>query len=386
MSLSRGKLATLVVVLSCFLTSPGMASPQDATDPQRWERLGPKADLSIYWVGHSLVEVKGTTDWGEHSLMTMLGRLAESRGLGYRMGDHTLWGTPISALWRGRPHSFARDASIMVPKREEFERTAGRYDTLVITEGLPLEPSLRIEYSAYYLRRFYCTLKQANPAARVYLYQTWVNFQGNDPYSKFPPAHKFDWRAEMVAQRKVWEQLADEASRAKVRAPSFLDKIGMTSTSDGGCSIEDPIFIVPAGQAFIALSDYLARQAPDKVIKLPGGEPFTIGDVFGNPYVDWPADWPLRDDVKDVDPAAVLASLKRRKPSDPHDDIHASQLGVYFVALVHFATLYRQSPVGLPAPALVGDEVARTLQCIAWQTVVNDPRSGVLGNADDCKL
>ena len=385
---STGKLAALAVISLFSLVLAGMPShaSDNTTRPGTWERLGPKSGVSVYWVGHSLVEVKGTTDWGEHSLMTILGRLAESRGLGYRMGDHTLWGTPMSALWNGRPHSYSRDASAMVPKRKEFERTAGQYDTLVITEGLPLAPSLKIEYSAYYLRRFYCTLKQANPSARVYLYQTWVNFQGNDQYAKYPPEHRFDWRAEMTAQRKVWEELADTASRAEVRAPGMLNRIGWTSTSDGGCKIEDPIFIVPAGQAFVALADHLAAQKPGEAVKLPSGEPLTISHVYGNPYVNWPADWPLKGDAKDIDPKPVIAGLKRRKPNDPHDDIHASPLGVYFVAAVHFATLYRQSPVGLPAPAVIGEDVARLLQCIAWKTVVNDPRAGVLGNADGCQL
>lgn len=385
---STGKLAALAIMLLFFLAYAGMASQASDNAPRSgpWERLGPKSDASVLWVGHSLVEVKGTTDWGQHSLMTVLGRLAESRGLGYRIGDHTLWGSPMSALWRGKPHSYARDASVMVPKREEFERTAAQYDTLVITEGLPLAPSLKIEYSTYYLRRFYCTLKQANPAARVYLYQTWVNFQAGDKYSKFPPAHRFDWRAEMDAQRKVWEELADTASRADVRAPGMFDRIGWTSSSDGGCKIEDPIFIVPAGQAFLALADYLEGQKPGDVIKLPDGEPLTVSHLYGNPYVDWPAKWPLPAHAKDIDPEPVLAGLKRRFPDKDHDDIHASPLGVYFVAAVHFATIYRQSPVGLPAPAVIGENVARLLQCIAWKTVIDDPRSGVLGNADTCQL
>ena len=387
MQLQTRGLSAFAVMVLCFLGCAGVSSATSdrASNQETWDRLGPQNDVSVLWVGHSLVETKGTTDWGEHSLMTILGRLAESRGLGYRFGDHTLWGSAMSALWRGRPHSYSRDASVMVPKREELERTASQYDTLVITQGLPLTPSLKNEYSAYYLRRFYCTLKQANPSARVYLYQTWVNFQGNDEHSNYPPVHRFDWRAEMTAQRKVWEELADTASRAEVRAPGMFDRIGWTSTSDGGCKIEDPILIVPAGQAFIALADHLASQKPGEAIKLPSGEPLTISHVYGNPYVDWPSDWPLKGDANDIDPGPTIAGLKRRRPDVPHDDIHASPLGVYFVAAVHFATLYRQSPVGLPAPAVIGDDAARLLQCIAWKTVVNDPRAGVLGNADECQ-
>jgi len=159
---------------------------------QPLERLGPKLELSVYWVGHSLVEAKSASEWGEQSLMSLIGRFAEARNLSYRMGDHTLWGSPISALWRGHPHGYKRDSSVMVAKRERFERSATQYDTLVVTEALPLEWSLNAEYSSFYLRKFYCTLKQEKPEARVYLYQSWLNFQGSDPNSKFPPPQKLD--------------------------------------------------------------------------------------------------------------------------------------------------------------------------------------------------
>lgn len=346
------------------------------------ERSGPKSEAAVYWVGHSLIEGKVQYDWGEHSLMTLVGRFAQARGLDYRMGDHTLWGASMAALWRGAPHGYKRDAGHMVEKREEFARTAGQYDTLVITEALPIEPNTRSEYSSYYLRQFYCTLKKANPAGRVYLYQTWVNFQGADSPAGLAAAHKFDWIAAMIAQRKVWETLADAAARTSVRAPGgWFDRLGWPSTDNAGCDAEDPIFIVPAGQAMIALSRLLGGNEAAADALLPSGERLKMADLFGNAYVDWPATWPLRKEDPAVDPAAVLRGLKLRDPSKPHDDIHLSPLGIYFVALVHFATIYRQSPLGLPYPAQVGEPLARLLQCVAWRTVVDDPRAGVQGSA-----
>lgn len=378
----------LVMPLFLVPVTQGKANPNsDVSETRRnLERLGPKPDLAVYWVGHSLVEQKASTEWGEVSLMTLVGRFAESRGLGYRMGDHTLWGSPLSALWRGRPHGYDRDAAAMAIKRAEFQESAGQYDTLVATDVLPIQGAARSEYSTYYLRRFYCTLKAANPSARVYLYQTWVNLQGNDPYSKFPPLSEFNWRAEMIAQRRAWEEVADAAARPKVRAPGWFERIGWAASSDGGCSIEDPIFIVPAGQALVALHDHLAAQQSGDVPSLPSGSRLTMEDLFGNPYLDWPSHWPTRGGGKDADQTAVLAGLTLRDPNRPHDDIHLSAVGIYFVSLVHFATLYRQSPIGLPAPASIGDSVAEMLQCIAWKTVIADPQSGVLGTDDGCGL
>lgn len=57
------------------------------------------------------------------------------------------------------------------------------------------------------------------------------------------------------------------------------------------------------------------------------------------------------------------------------------------VAYVHFAVLYRRTPVGLPMPAVLkqankpqwDDKLNRTLQEIAWQAVIHHPLSGVKG-------
>jgi hypothetical protein len=337
----------------------------------------PEMDLSVFWVGHSLIEQKAASEWGEIDLMSMVGLLAKDRGLGYRTEGHVLWGSPVSALWRGRPHGYARDASSMLPRREAFERDAKRYDTMVLTEGLPVAKALRNEYSAYYVRLFYCTLKRANPSARVYLYQTWVNLQAGDAGAGYPPVERFDWLAEMASQRTIWERLADNASKPGVRQPTSLDRIGWVSSTDAGCSTDDPILLVPVGNVLVRIGQRIARPQPADDFRLAGGATLTLADLFPNPYVNWPADWPLRLPAAPADLQSARAALRLRDPSKPHDDIHLSQLGIYIAALTHFATLYRQSPRGLRHPAWIGDGVARTLQCIVWEVVSRDPRAGI---------
>lgn len=69
------------------------------------------------------------------------------------------------------------------------------------------------------------------------------------------------------------------------------------------------------------------------------------------------------------------------------DDIHLSDLGWYFIACVHYATLFQRSPVGVPVAttdragfpflSAPSPEAARVMQEIAWEVVSNDPRSGV---------
>ena len=362
-----------LLAASVFLAAAGWATCYEARSDEKartsvvnWEaqKRGPKSALSVAWIGHSLMEHKANSTWGQVELMSLVSKFAESRKLFYAMTDHTLFGSPLSALWRGKPHSFSRDAGEMIAKREEFERNAGRYDAIVLTEAIPLAGTMKHEFSAYYLRRFSCTLLKANPQARVYLYQTWVHFQGSHHgAAKIAPVG-FDWRAEMKAERALWEELADAASKPAVEAPNWLRRLGWSSVSDGGCAIEGPIYSVPVGNALLALDERLSATKSGDRFLWPDGKPFQMIDIVANPMLD---------------PHSAGATL--RDPSNPMDDIHASFVGIYFAALVHFATLYRQSPVNLPYPSELGEGLARSLQCVAWGAVVSDARAGVLGEA-----
>jgi hypothetical protein len=347
------------------------------------DKEAPKRDIAsvfVYWVGHSLMNTRAETSSGPIDLMSLVGTFAKARGLGYTMGDHTFTGVPLSAQWRGKPHSYARDASEMIAKREAFERDAARYDTVVLTEALPLQASLVNEYSAYYLRKFYCTIKRANPAARVFLYESWINLHGTDPHAGYPPMHEFDWRAEMVEQRARWEALAVAALEPRISQPGWLAFLGVGSQSDGGCAPQDPILIIPVGQALIALYDRIAKPRPEDRFERADGSRLELSDLIENPYVNLPRSWPVQESAAD-DVEAQRAALVLRDPARPLDDIHPTATGIYFSALVHFATLFGQSPVGLPAPSFLGQPLAETLQCIAWETVVSYERSGVEGEA-----
>jgi len=326
-------------------------------------KLGPKSSLSVVWVGHSLIEHKVESSWGRVDLMSLVGKFAQSRGLTYAMRDHTLWGSPMSALWRGRPHGFIRDASEMVAKREDLERTAGRYDTIVLTEGVPVSKALKVEFSAYYLRRFYCTMLKANPATRVYLYEAWISYQDYPETKKLRP--DFDWRTQIKKERESWDALADAARQPEVEAPHWLSRFGWRSVSDGGCMNEDPIYTVPVGSTWLALDARLSSPKPGDHFVWPDGTPFKMTDLVENPLVE-----------------AADGTLALRDPEKPLDDIHATFVGIYLAGLVNFATLYRQTPVGLPVPSELGDGLAGTLQCIAWETVRSDPRSGVKGEPE----
>lgn len=362
--------AVRAVLLGTIITvGQAMAAEKPGTTP-------PIDSVSVYWVGHSLMNTPAETKQGPVDLMSLVASFANARNLKHKAFDHTFTGVPLAAQWRGKPYAYDRDASSMVPKREAFERNAGEYDTLVLTELLPLQAVFKYEFSEYYLRKFYCTIKNANPAARVFLYETWTNGQGTSPHGGYPSIEYFDWRAEMVKDRERWESLAKAALEPKVKSPGWLSRFSMHSKSDGGCEPGDPILIVPLGQAMIALFDRMKNPRPQDNFAWPGGEKLTFVDLFANPYTNIPASWPLKTGETTEKP-----ELTPRDPSKPVDDAHPALPTIYLSALVHFATLYRQSPEGLPYPDEIGEPLAKTLQCIAWETVTTTSLTGVTANA-----
>lgn len=63
------------------------------------------------------------------------------------------------------------------------------------------------------------------------------------------------------------------------------------------------------------------------------------------------------------------------------DDVHLSRQGRYFVSLVHYGCIFRESPEGKVTHANSGltSEQACIFQQIAWKTVLAEPLSGVAG-------
>ncbi|WP_134678908.1 hypothetical protein [Paracoccus ravus] len=78
--------------------------------------------------------------------------------------------------------------------------------------------------------------------------------------------------------------------------------------------------------------------------------------------------------------------LFARMPDGALDPIHPNDLGVYLVALTHYAVIYGRDPLGLPYELLRADgtratapspELARRMQEITWEVVTSQPLTGV---------
>lgn len=323
------------------------------------EVAAPRDAARVYWVGHSLMHSVDEHVDDAENVMRLVGRFASSRSQSYAHYDHTYWGAGLHFNWQGKGHWDQREDSKPRADRAYLSEHGSEYDVFVFTDTVPIKDALDWSYSKYYLRKFYCEALQQNPSAEVFLYQGWDNAQPADPSA-------LDFEARVRSDRKYWEELADDALGDKVANPGrlggLLARIGIREQH---CNPTKALRFIPAGSAILALSTELsglATQAP----RLADGKPMRLSDVFANPYINW-------NEAR----GAGSAALTLRHPAAEHDDIHASALGSYFVALVAYATIYGADPSGLPTLNGVSEEAAALLQRVAWQAVIGDPRTGV---------
>jgi len=140
---------------------------------------------------------------------------------------------------------------------------------------------------------------------------------------------------------RIWDYDAiTGAELRKIHAPVFksIDEHVATLNQKFGKTV---LFIVPAGQAVIALRE--------RIVAGNAGELKTQTELF-------------RDRVGH--PAVPLQVL---------------------VAYCHYAVIYRRSPVGLPTPEAIAKakttewsgETVRVLQEVAWEAITQHPQSGV---------
>lgn len=164
------------------------------------------------------------------------------------------------------------------------------------------------------------------------------------------------WAAEAVAGNpgiqvflyETWHALDDQPEWL-ARLPQDLDGMWSQLLWPAARGAGGPVWVIPAGQVMAALVHEVETQGGIAELK-------TREDLFG------------------------------RNPDGTLDPIHPNDLGVYLVALTHYATLYGQSPVGLPHELLRADggpatapsaELARRMQEVVWDVVRAQPLTGL---------
>ena len=164
------------------------------------------------------------------------------------------------------------------------------------------------------------------------------------------------WAEEAVAGRpdieiflyETWHSLDGEEDWLK-RLPGDLDGLWSQVLWPAARGAGRPVWVIPAGQVMARL--VTEAEANGGIAELKSRE-----DLF-----------------------AMTEDGKR-------DQIHPNDLGIYLVALTHYAVIYGKSPVGLPHELLKADgspavapsaELARRMQEIVWEVVTSQPLTGL---------
>ncbi|MDF1727355.1 MAG: hypothetical protein P1U53_06365 [Sulfitobacter sp.] len=186
---------------------------------------------------------------------------------------------------------------------------------LILTEAVPLDNHLAWSETGRYASAFAGLALEADPDARIWVQETWHSLKsGTGVAVEYDDGAHLPWRTRIEEDLPKWRGIVAEITATY---PEAADQIGL----------------IPAGQALGVLSDEIAAGRIEGLAE--------IDDLFG-------------------------------------DDIHLNHRGHYFVAMVQYATLTGQTPLGLPTDFsdrwgqsfdTPDPELARQLQEVAWAAV-----------------
>ena len=302
-------LAILVTTLAVHVSSFAGPPPQETEATNRLVNNSANqtsAALRLFISGHSLVD---------QPLPNHLAAIASSLGTPLDWNRQYIVGSSISARsrgvgsadgsWQGYQRGFNRTGEgldVISELRNPKTVSGARYDALLITEQHGLLGSLTWHDTVRYLRHYHDRLIAGNPRATTYFYESWLGL--ND---KSDPRR---WIAYERAASPIWQCIA-------TRINASLDAEGRV----------DRIKSLPAGAALADLVDHATR--PDG---LPG--------------------------ISQGNTRSTVDSLVR-------DDVHLTELGTYYIALVSYSFIFGKSPSGAWHPNNVTEVQADSLQKMA---------------------
>ncbi len=248
--------------------APAQTAPAQ-TAPVQAAALAPNSSAlsraSVFHIGHSLVNLD----------MPRILSESASAAVDHNYGFQVINGAPLRVQWDESGVGQGEDA------RGALQ--SGRYDTIVLTEAVPLENHIMYNDTFGFTERFYDLAMSGNPNARVFLYATWHR-QGPT------------WRQDIDDDIAVWESISDAlAQRGKtlliIPAGQVLAAFGDRAASGSVPGISnvaelfrDSIHLTIRGRYLVAMAHYAAvyRRSP---VGLPHSG---LVDEYGQPIPGLP--------------------------------------------------------------------------------------------------
>ncbi len=268
----------------------------------------PEGALNVYHLGHSLVG---------RDMPAMLAQLA---GDGHAYDSQLGWGTSLRDHWEPEVpingFEVENDHPRFRPAKEAL--SSGQYDAIVLTEMVEIADAIKYHDSAAYLARWAGLAWDANPNARIYLYETWHHTDDGN-----------GWLARIDRDlRKFWQ--------GRVKYPALANG-------------DAPIHLIPAGQV---------KAAFVRAVEAQGGvgEVQSLHDLFSERDDGTP------DTIHFNDLGAYLVALTHYAVL-----YHRTPVGLPYALMRADGT-----PARAPSP-----EVAALMQRTVWEVITRHPETGV---------
>jgi hypothetical protein len=160
----------------------------------------------VMFVGHSLI------GW---DMPTMAAQIADTLELTHSWDAQIINGSPLVFNWENG------DGAEGVNARTNL--ATGAYDTLVITEAVPLVNHTTWSDTTTYAGLYYDLAMDSNPDSVVYLYETWHCIQsGTSVGCEWDDNDDVAWRTRLDTDLAAWQAIVDEVNATRSTTPMRL--------------------------------------------------------------------------------------------------------------------------------------------------------------------
>lgn len=269
----------------------------------------PRSAANIFYSGHSLMD---------QPMPDVVQEIATSQStpvqwnrqyiVGSSIQRRTQGANPATPGWSGYKEGYNRDGEGLdvIAELRAPQTIAGPYDVLLITEEHTMLDILMNADTVRLLRHYHERFMAGNPAGTTFFYEPWFSIDDK--------SNPQQWIAYERAASPIWQCVAT--------------RVNVSLGAEGRA---DRIVSLPTGAALAALI-----------------ESATQGEGIASI---------TRDTVLDT----VNSIVK--------DDVHLQPLGIYYVSLVTYASVYQRAPRDAWHPDTVTPAQAKALQDFSWAFV-----------------
>ena len=288
-----------------------LATPLARASTSSNVKANSKSQASFFISGHSLTD---------NPYADYLVQITKSLGMNSEYNQQIVIGSPVRVRTRGNDPESKEFPGYQLGKNREGSGMeilkelknhgtiqSQQYDYLIITERHDLVSVVTWEGTDRYLRHYRDQFMMSNNG-KVYFFAPWLGIKNRKDIDS--------WIMYEESALKAWECVV-----AKVNQDLVL---GQSS----------PVSIIPAN---VALVELVKRLLSGSVV---------LEEIGGR---------------SNIDHLSLLFS----------DDVHLTKLGVYYMALVTYASIFDSSPDGAWFPKEISKKTALSLQKVAWGFVAN---------------